>query len=405
VTNRVTCGIVSVVKLTLQTQIFPDKEQARKLAATMEAFNAGADWLAGEAFKLQSANKVKLQHLYYTDLREKFSLSAQMAIRCIAQVCEAFSRDRTNRPTFRKYASIPYDQRMMSFKGADRVSLLTLEGRIIVPFVMGKYQAERFHLKYGQCDLVRRKDGKWFLLVTVDLPDSASIPATDFIGVDFGVVNLATDSTGETFSGQEVEKTRQKYQARRQRLQMAAAKRKQRGHRPKSIRRKLKSAGQKEQRFRRDTNHVISKKLVEKAKDTRSGIAVEDLKGIRDRARFRKTQRAQMSGWSFAQLRTFVEYKAGIAGVPTAAVDPRHTSQMCSCCGHIAKANRKSQSEFQCQRCGFALNADFNAALNIKARAAVNQLKVPENATGKAAQVQGQAPTRIAALGDLVAGG
>ena len=361
----------------------------------MEAFNAAADWLAGAAFKLQSANKVKLQHLYYKDLRQNFSLSAQMAIRCVAQVCEAFSRDRSKKPVFRKYASISYDQRLMSFKGADRVSLLTLVGRIIVPFVMGKYQAERFHLKHGQCDLVRRTDGKWFLLVTVDLPDTTPTPTTDFPGVDFGVVNLATDSTGETFSGEDVEKTRKKYDARRQTLQIAAAKRKQRGHRPKSIRRKLKSAGQKEQRFRKDTNHVISKKLVEKAKDTNSGIAVEDLKGIRDRARFRKTQRAKMSGWSFAQLRAFVEYKAQIAGVPTVAVDPRHTSQMCSSCGHVAKANRKSQSEFECRHCGFALNADFNAALNIKARAAVNRLKVSENATGKAARVQGQTPTTI----------
>ncbi|MGH9846936.1 MAG: RNA-guided endonuclease InsQ/TnpB family protein [Blastocatellia bacterium] len=317
----------------------------------MEAFNAAADWLASEAFRLQSANKVKLQQLYYKDLREKFGLSAQMAIRCIAQVCEAFSRDRSRKPVFRKYASIPYDQRMMSFKGADRVSLLTLEGRIIVPFVMGKYQQERFHLKHGQCDLVRRKDGKWFLLVTVDLPDKTPTPATDFIGVDFGVVNLATDSTGESFSGQGVEETRRHYHARRQTLQRAAGRRKQRGHRPKSIRRKLKSTGQKEQRFRKDTNHIISKKLVEKAKDTQSGIAVEELKGIRDRARFRKTQRARMSGWSFRQLRTFVEYKAQAAGVPTVAIDPRHTSQMCSSCGHIAKANRKSQSEFECQRC------------------------------------------------------
>ncbi|MGH9844229.1 MAG: RNA-guided endonuclease InsQ/TnpB family protein, partial [Blastocatellia bacterium] len=270
----------------MQTQLFPDKEQARKLAATMEAFNAAADWLAGEAFRLQSANKVSLQKLYYKQLRADFGLSAQMAIRCIAQVCEAFSHDRSKRPVFRKYASIPYDQRMMSFKGADRVSLLTLEGRIIVPVVMGKYQAERFHLKHGQCDLVRRKDGKWFLLVTVDLPDKTPTPTTDFLGVDFGVVNLATDSMGETFSGKGVEETRQHYHARRQILQIAAAKRRQRGYRPKGIRRKLKSAGQEEQRFRKDTNHVISKKLVEKAKDTNSGIAVEDLKGIRDRARF-----------------------------------------------------------------------------------------------------------------------
>ncbi|MGH9848989.1 MAG: transposase, partial [Blastocatellia bacterium] len=231
--------------MTLQVQLFPDKEQANKLAATMEAFNAAADWLADEAFKLQSANKVKLQQLYYQDLREKFGLSAQMAVRCIAQVCEAFSRDRSKRPRFKKYASIPYDQRLMSFKGVDRVSLLTLEGRIIVPFVMGKYQAERFNGKHGQCDLVRRKDGKWFLLVTVTLPDRTPTPTTDFIGVDLGVANLATDSDGDRFSGEDIEQVRQKYSNRRTTLQKAAAKRKQRGYRPKAVRRKLKSTAQK----------------------------------------------------------------------------------------------------------------------------------------------------------------
>jgi putative transposase len=367
------------VKLTLQVQLFPDKEQVQKLSATIEAFNAAADWLAGEAFKLQSTNKVKLQQLYYRDLREKFGLSAQMAVRCIAQVCEAFSRDRSKRPRFRKYASIPYDQRLMSFKGVDKVSLLTLEGRIIVPFMMGKYQSERFNGKHGQCDLLRRKDGKWFLLVTVTLPDGTPTPTTDFIGVDLGVANLATDSDGERFNGEDVEQARQQYSNRRTALQKAAAKRKQRGYRPKSIRRKLKSTSQKESRFRKDANHCISKKLVAKAKDTGRGIAVEDLKGIRDRARFRKKQRAKMSGWSFAQLRTHIEYKAQLAGAPVVPVDPRNTSRTCSRCGHCEKANRPSQDKFLCRSCGFEAHADVNAALNIRARAVVNRPTVSES--------------------------
>jgi predicted transposase len=152
------------VKLILQTQLLPGADQATKLSATMRAFNAAADWLSGEAFRLQNSNKVELQQLYYDQLRDDFGISAQMAIRCIAQVCESYKRDKSIRPRFRKYASIPYDQRLMVFKGSDRVSLLTIEGRTIVPVVMGKYQSERFDGKRGQCDLVKRKDGKWFLL-------------------------------------------------------------------------------------------------------------------------------------------------------------------------------------------------------------------------------------------------
>ncbi|SEP92737.1 hypothetical protein SAMN05421693_1117 [Ectothiorhodospira magna] len=163
----------------------------------MGAFNAAADWLAGEAFARKTANKIALQKLYYHALRARFGLSAQMAVRCIAQMCEAYKRDKTKRPRFGEFASIPYDQRLMSFKGVDRVSLLTLTGRIVVPFVMGQYQKERFTNAKGQCDLVRRKDGKWFLLVTVDLPDGTQMPTTDFIGVDLSVINLATDRDGD----------------------------------------------------------------------------------------------------------------------------------------------------------------------------------------------------------------
>src|SRR5688572_4844754 len=189
------------MKLTLQTQLFPSQDQAEALEATLRAFNAAADWLAGEAFAAKVANKIALQKTHYTALRERFGLSAQMAVRCIAQVCEAYKRDKTKRPRFRPFASMPFDQRMMSFKGVDRVSLLALTGRIIVPMIMGRYQAERFTAAKGQCDLVRRRDGKWFLLVTVDLPDGTKTPTTDFLGVDLGVVNIAATSDGDLHSG------------------------------------------------------------------------------------------------------------------------------------------------------------------------------------------------------------
>jgi putative transposase len=51
-----------------------------------------------------------------------------------------------------------------------------------------------------------------------------------------------------------------------------------------------------------DTDHVIGERLVENATNTHRGIALKELKGIRKRTRFRKNQRAKMSGWSFYQL-------------------------------------------------------------------------------------------------------
>jgi putative transposase len=110
-----------------------------------------------------------------------------------------------------------------------------------------------------------------------------------------------------------------------------------------------------------------------KAKGSLSGIALEELKGIRDRTKFRKPQRAKLYGWSFSQLRQFIEYKGQREGVEVVAVDPRNTSRTCSACGHCEKANRKSQAEFVCKVCHLAINADVNAAKNIRTRAVVNQ--------------------------------
>jgi IS605 OrfB family transposase len=344
---------------------------APSITDTMRAFNAAADWLAGEAFRLRTANRVELQQLYYYRLRDDFGISAQMAIRCVAQVCEAYKRDKSIRPRFRKYASIPYDQRLMTFKGVDRVSLLTLEGRTIVPLVMGKYQSERFNGKHGQCDLVKREDGKWFLLVTIKTPDFAPIPSTDFIGVDFGVVNLAVDSDGQTHQGDDVERTRQHYVKVKRSLQRKATKRKRGGKRPLNARRKLKALSGRERRFKANTNHTIAKKIVAKATDTGRGIAIEDLEGIRNRTRFRQKQRDRMSKWAFAELRGHIEYKAALARVKVQPVDPRNTSRRCPECDHVSAKNRIRRDVFLCDECGYFDHADIVGAKNIRSGALV----------------------------------
>ena len=173
------------MNLLLQINSCPS-DQAAKLKATMERFNEAADWLAGELFARKCRTSWSSRELFYAELRERFGLSSQMAIRCIARVCEAYKRDQSMRPKFRPHAAMPFDQRMMSFKGADRVSLLTLNGRVLVAFVMGKYQAEKFTNAKGQADLVFRDDGKWFLLVTVDVPAGTKTPATEFGGGSWG---------------------------------------------------------------------------------------------------------------------------------------------------------------------------------------------------------------------------
>ena len=104
---------------------------------------------------------------------------------------------------------------------------------------------------------------------------------------------------------------------------------------------------------------------------TKRVIILEDLRGIRSRTTVRIGQRGRLGKWAFGQLRAFMEYRARIAGSPVLLVDPRDTSRRCSSCGHNEKANRRSQAHFRCRGCGFGLDSDLNAAMNIRGRADV----------------------------------
>lgn len=368
------------MKLTVQIQLMPDATQAKSLRDTVERFNEACNWIAAECFARKEANQFNVRKFAYREVRERFGLSSQMAQHAIKVVCDAYKRDRSRKVKFRKHAAIVYDQRTMSFKGIDRVSLLTLGGRLLIPFVLGKYQAEQFTHAKGQADLVLRHDGKWFLLVTVDVPEAAPIPATDFMGVDFGVVNIATTEDDEKFSGEPIDAARRHYGKRRATLGRAHGAKRKKGTRPKNVRKAQKRLRAKEARFRKHENHCIAKKIVATAKGTDRGIALEDLEGIRDRVSARGGEpRNRLSGWAFFQLRSFIEYKAALAGVPVVCVDPRNTSRTCPECGHCEKANRKSQSEFECRACGHRSHADLVAARNIGSRARV-YVTAPENA-------------------------
>ncbi len=354
------------MKTTLQIKLIPDDTQRKALEDTMRVFNAACDVIADVAFREQCASKFVLQKLVYAHVRKQFGLSAQLTIRAIAKVVDAYKRDKSKQCVFKPTGAVVYDQRILSFKGLEAASILTLQGRLTVAMHMGDYQRLQFGRGHGQADLVR-VDGVFYLLLVIETPTAPPIDPNGFIGVDLGIVQIACDSDGEAFSGETVENTRRRDHALRQSLQACGSR---------SARRHLQRIRRNEARFRRNQNHVLSKTLVAKAKDTGRGIKLEQLKHIRERTTVRKSDRAKHSGWSFFQLQSFIAYKAKREGVVVQYVDPRNTSRQCAACGHLDKANRKSQSRFQCVSCGHVANADQNAAINIAARANVNSPRV-----------------------------
>ncbi len=359
------------MKQTVLVKLAPEPERHASLLRTLETFNGACKAIAEVAYAQRQANKVELQKLVYYDTRQQFGLSSQMAIRAIAKVSEAYTRDKKVKPTFRLHGAMPYDQRICSFPAPDRVSLLTLDGRVVVPFRFGAYAEGMLQRTRGQCDLLyRKRSDTFFLAITVDTPEPAPGDTSDYLGVDLGVITLAATSDGEFLNHStgpkhaHINQVRARYSRFRQKLQQKGTK---------SCTRLLRKRRGREQRFSRDINHCLSKAIVQTAQGTSRGIALEDLKGIRERAKgtVTKRQRRVLHAWSFFQLRAFIAYKAALAGVPVVFVDPAYTSQTCSHCGHCEKANRRSQAKFLCRSCGFSAHADLNAATNIARRAAV----------------------------------
>jgi len=363
------------MRLTIQLQLLAGEDETL-LLATMEAFNAAAQHAAKVGFEARLASQPGIHQRCYRDLREQYGLSAQMAVRAIGKAVEVLRRDKTKFPMFKPHGAITYDERILSWKGLNHVSLWTLKGRKVLPYVFGEYQAKRLDRLKGQVDLVYR-DGKFYLYATGEFPEDHPVEATDFLGVDLGIVNLATDSDGNVYTGEQVEVVRQKHARIRRSLgkKMGGKRGTRRG-----ARRTMKRIGNREARFRRHTNHTISKSLVANAKGTVRGIALEDLNGIREQTTVRREQRARHGGWAFFQLRQFVSYKAKLAGVSVVIVDARNTSRTCHECGHCEKANRQSQEQFLCKACGHTANADVNAARNIaRLGRLVNPPEMPES--------------------------
>jgi IS605 OrfB family transposase len=382
--------VVSVagVKQVVKVRMLPTHDQAAALQATLRTCHEAGSWLSIVMHAERVHRKHDAQKRFYAELKERFGLSAQPAIRVIGKVADAYGSLRANIEAgncgppgsqkrkkvaaapigFRAAAAQPFDARCLSWQIPDTVgvreaavSIWTTAGRLkgvrvlAAPHDLVMLRTRRI----GETDLIRR-DKRWFLYATVDAPEAPlQQPVHGFLGVDLGIVNIATSSDGHRVAGVRLNRYRKRQQRLRARLQVKKTS---------SARRLLKKRRRKEARFAADVNHQVSKRIVAEAQRTGRGISVEQLTGIRVRVRLRKPQRAAVHSWAFAQLGGFLGYKAHVAGVAFVEVESAYTSQTCSACGWVDKRNRRSQAAFKCGRCGFVGHADHNAALVIAAR-------------------------------------
>lgn len=323
------------------------------LKETSERFSEACNYVLEVAIREKTHNAIKLHHLCYVEVRKRFCLSANLAVRSIRRVVSCMTKLKGTRkkPKVFKPKSIDYDARIFSYRQADEsVSLTTIKGRIRIPMILGEHQRKALIGKIPTCATVINKCGIWYIHIAVDFA-SESFDGDEVMGIDLGINNIATTSTGTMIEG----KSRQTYKEKRHAIRASLQSKNTKGS--KNL---LKRLANKESRRIQHENHVISKQIIGEAIRHNCGvIRMERLTHIRSRTKtWNKHINRMIAGWSFYQLQQFVMYKAEGVGLCLEFIDPRYTSLTCHRCFQLGSRNGE---HFNCITCGIS-HADVNAS-------------------------------------------
>lgn len=343
------------VDRTIKLKLSVSEEDIETLKQTITLFNTVFNEVAQYGFEHKTHSKVSIHHATYNDIREKHPTLPSSLVQGARDVaCEALKGVKLKHlPVAKPYSSIRYNQRVITYYlKYGKVSLATINGRIKATFQIPEcYQKYvNWEVRSSTLNYDVRKD--IFFLHMIFRTESPKPSGDKVLGIDRGIVNIAVCSNNVFFNGKRIKNVRGKYAYLRQKLQSTGTK---------SAKRLLRKISRKENSFVTDTNHCISKAIVNMPYNV---FALEDLTSIRVQSRKGKDFNRKLNSWAFYQLAQFIEYKAEALGKSVIYIDPRFSSQKCSHCGDIRKSNRKGNS-YHCKACDFKLHSDLNAALNI----------------------------------------
>ncbi len=385
--------------ITAKLKLTTTPDQFAALRQTQLAYRDALNYVSAYSFAHgKTSNSKRLQKATYQDIRTRYALPAQMACSVPRQVGATYKALWTKARQNAEARRLGYTKRC--FKGLDnaphyvsltliyvyghdyslkteqRVSLLTRSGRVIVP-----YQGYHKHValmretaEIGEAKLwYDRSRKRFYLLVslTVETPDPRPEDHARVVGIDVGQRYLATvatlDNGAEFYSGKAIRAKADHYARLQKRLQRKGTR--------SATRRRIAISGR-ERRLKLDTNHCISKRILDT--HPHSCIGLEDLTYIRERTKRKHGQKASKqhrranrhaSKWAFAELHAFLDYKAGLAGSLCVKIDADYTSQACPKCGYTSKENRLNKGLlFVCRCCHYTLHADLVGARNISLR-------------------------------------
>ena len=384
--------------LTIKARIeFLDPKDAAKMQTTMEQYRLASSHVSQHIFDNGfDLNQYSLQKGLYTGLRSEFGLKSTMAQSCIRQTAARYkSRREQLAQNPAKYDSGEVDDngykiylyfekdlewlekpinfsqpqvdlvrgRDWSFLKDGTISLNTLNGRVFVrPSYSGFEKYMDGTWEYGTAKVVRYEN-MWFLHIsaTKNVGIYNVAETCEVVGIDRGIHNIMatydTKGKGGFTKGKCVQKKHNHYKTLRKNLQK---------HNTKSSKRRIRTIGQRENRWMNDVNHCLSKTLVNQY-DKNTLFVMENLVG----ADFAGTKhnndlRDELSSWSHFDLGQKITYKAALKGSKAIEVSPRYTSQHCPMCGRIRKENRDHEHHiYICDICGYQINDDRIAAMNL----------------------------------------
>ncbi len=400
-TKRVNICYTRAMKqiITAKLKLHTDAAQFQALRRTQLAYRDALNYVSHYAFahgKMSSGRA--LQRECYDEIRLRYSLPAQMACNVPRQVGATYkvlwtkvkqnAALRKAGKTKKRYKGLDQPPKYISptltynyhrdysLKPGGQVSILTLDGRVFVPYT-GYHEhvaliQQGTHI--GAAKLWYDKPHKQFyLLMTLEMEGAEPTPQmhSSVVGVDVGQRYLAVTATTKDeaafYSGKAVRAKTDHYARLRKRLQKKGTR---------SATRRLIVISGRERRLKQDRNHRISRRIVDA--HPHSIIGLEDLTHIRERTRrkhgkkaSKKQRRAKKhaSKWAFAELHSYIAYKATLAGSMAVKVDAHYTSKACPMCGYTSDANRPNKGLlFVCQSCHYTLHADLVGARNIALR-------------------------------------
>jgi transposase len=248
-----------------------------------------------------------------------------------------------------------------------KISTLEFRKLLVVPVKLADYHRKTLKGKTinTSVQLNKRDDGWWLTLSYDELVSVQTEPDAQVIGIDVGIANFVTTSTGEhygTFHGKLRERQKRDREKRRRKAKLRKCLEKKRVQKLPST---SSRAGQRLIRYvRQEINRAVNECF---AAHPEAQFAYEQL-SVATMKHKAHAMNAYMRASNLAHIPEQIAWNASKRGVSATSVKSAYSSQECSVCHYTDEKNRLDQQTFCCQVCHFEMHADVNAALNVQHR-------------------------------------